>query len=123
MKPSISFGSMQSSLQKLPLYDLLAKTSSEKSPEIVKLGKILDELSPKQATQVALLIIHYYFSTSSSGGYNPFVRSKNTGKTLDSLPYAIKMNNESGFSFDLGSLPQDLKLVLWNYCGSGKSAD
>lgn len=120
MKPFISSGSMQSSLQKLPLYDLLAKTSSERSPEIAKLGKILDELPPKQANQVALLIIHYYFSTSSSGGYNPFIRSKSTGKTLESLPYSIKMNNESGFSFDLGSLPQELKLVLWNYCGLGK---
>jgi len=98
---------MNSHIQKLPLYDLF--NTKHEAPitqaYIDKLTTTLSSLTPDQAQQVALLLIHHYHLTQSY----PFDRS--------TLPYGMKISSSGkGFSFDLSTLPNTFILLLGNYC-------
>lgn len=108
----------------LPMYDLLVSNLTERmnsqpysiGPDYVaKLAAIINSLTPDQAEQVALLLIHNYFLMNPAGP-NPFV-SKVTGRgTGHHLPYDIKMSSGKGFSFDLASLQIQLQALIGTFC-------
>lgn len=117
--------------RKLPLYDTLIAKLSEKAskegltitPEYkTKLVSVLNSLNPEQASQVALLLIHYYFLNNPYS--NPFTSANskinsrtNRGSKSENLPFDIKISSSGkGFSFDIDTLPVAIQALLGIYC-------
>lgn len=109
-----SISAIGASSKTLPLYDLLVQRLNQQNQQqpiiidtnyLIRLTEVLTSLEPNQAEQVALLIIHYYYSTT------------NQPLDLTNLPYGIKLSSSGkGFSFDPNLLPVSFLALLGTYC-------
>ena len=116
-------------VRNLPLYDTLLSNLTDRAnqenfsitPEYKnKLCTVLNSLDPPRATEIALLLIHYYFLVNPNS--NPFTINNCNSKTssrsnFNALPYGIKISSSGkGFSFDIDTLPIPFQALLGTYC-------
>lgn len=104
----------------MSLFDVLVARLSSKPKPIIdesynqKLNNVLNSLSLEEAEQVTVLMLHHY-NLLYPGVINMDTfasRSK-----LSKLPYGIKCSpGMKGFSFVLDLMPDDLKMLIGEYC-------
>ena len=115
-------------LRSLPLYDTLSVKVMQRinqntfsiTPEYkLKLINVLNSLDPAKASEICLLVIHYYFLTIRDS--NPFIPSNCTAKSsrniANNLPYDIRVSSSGkGISFDIDKLPAQFQALLGICC-------
>ena len=86
-------------------------------PTREKIALIISQLEREQAEHIALLLIHYYFSVVPHGG--TFISEiYDNRKGPKNIPFGARVSSGGkGVSFDINQVPNDLLMILAQYCG------